>query len=199
MCRRNGSVLRGAPSGPVADGAGPHGASYFSGVSPPICQGAEERQSRCRGDRRGGHTADHAASSGLKSEEQNWIPRTSCTTHMTAWSASGLRLINQLHRQFFSRDTEYRGPTRPGSVQQVGGSGGHCQFRALAGGRLKEVAESRSERAVLDRAADLQQQVCTSSGPSRLLRFVHPPVDQEVRHAFGNRFPTRKPARYRFA
>ena len=74
-----------------------------------------------------------------------------------------------------------------GSVQQVGGSGGHCQLRALGGGRLKEVAESRAERAVVDRAADLQQQVCTSARPSHLLRFVHPPIDQEVRRAFGNR------------
>ena len=40
----------------------------------------------------------------------------------------------------------------------MGGTGGHGQLRTLCGGRLKEVAECRGERAVVDCAADLQQQ-----------------------------------------
>ena len=50
----------------------------------------------------------------------------------------------------------------------MGGSGGHSNCGALAKGRLKDTAESRSERAVVERAADLQQ-VGTASEPSHLL------------------------------
>ncbi len=44
-----------------------------------------------------------------------------------------------------------------------------------------------NERAVADRATNLGQQIGALSRPSHLLGFVHPPVDQEVRCAFGNR------------
>ena len=53
--------------------------------------------------------------------------------------------------------------------------------------RLKQVAEPRPEHAVVDRAANLEQKVGTSSRPSHLLRFVHSSIDKEVRSPFGHR------------
>ena len=44
-----------------------------------------------------------------------------------------------------------------------------------------------TERAIVDRATNLEQQIGALSRPSHLLRFVHAPVDQEVRCAFGDR------------
>jgi hypothetical protein len=51
------------------------------------------------------------------------------------------------------------------------------------------VAESGTERTVVNRAADLKEQVGPSPRPSHLLRLVHSPVDQEIRGPFGNRCP----------
>src|SRR5208282_2480204 len=74
-----------------------------------------------------------------------------------------------------------------GSVQKVGVSRRLHQWRRGGRDRLKQVAESRAERAVVDRTPDLQQQVGASSRPSHLLRLVHPPVDQKVGRAFSQR------------
>jgi hypothetical protein len=49
------------------------------------------------------------------------------------------------------------------------------------------VAEPGAECAVVDRAANLQEQIGTSSRPAHLLRLVHSPVDEEIRGTFGNR------------
>ena len=43
-----------------------------------------------------------------------------------------------------------------GSVQELGGSRRLCQLWVWARDRLKEVAEPRTEHAVIDRAANLQ-------------------------------------------
>src|SRR5271166_5781453 len=61
------------------------------------------------------------------------------------------------------------------------------QWRRGGRDRLKQVAEARAERAVVDRTPNLQQQVGASSRPSHLLRLVHPPVDQEVSSTFSHR------------
>src|SRR5271165_5133681 len=74
-----------------------------------------------------------------------------------------------------------------GSVQKVGVSRGLHQWRRGGRDRLKQVTESRAERAVVDRTRNLQQQVGASSRPSHLPRFVHPPIDQEVGHTFSHR------------
>src|SRR5208283_2731198 len=74
-----------------------------------------------------------------------------------------------------------------GSVQKVGVSRRLHQWRRGGRDRLKQVAESRAERTVVDRTPNLQQQVGASSRPSHLLRLVHPPVDQEVSGTFSHR------------
>ena len=69
----------------------------------------------------------------------------------------------------------------------MGGSRRLRQLRVWAGDRLKQVAEPRTERAVVDRTANLEQKIGASSRPSHLLRFVHSSIDKEVRSPFGHR------------
>jgi hypothetical protein len=47
------------------------------------------------------------------------------------------------------------------------------------------MAEPLPERSVVDRTANLQQQVRATSRPSHLLRFVHPLIDEKIGSAFG--------------
>jgi hypothetical protein len=68
-----------------------------------------------------------------------------------------------------------------GTVQRLGGSCRYRKYRALVGAWLKSAAEPRTECPVVDRAANLEQEIGTSPGPSHLLRLVHSPIDQEVR------------------
>jgi hypothetical protein len=51
------------------------------------------------------------------------------------------------------------------------------------------MSKSGTERSVVDRAPDLEQQIGAVSRPSHLLRLVHTAVDQEIRCAFGDRRP----------
>src|SRR5215218_11161498 len=51
------------------------------------------------------------------------------------------------------------------------------------------MAEAGAERAVVDGAANLEQQVGAAPGPAHLLRLGHAPVDQEVGSALGERRP----------
>src|SRR5271166_3716859 len=44
------------------------------------------------------------------------------------------------------------------------------------------LTEAGTERSVVDRASDLQQQVGATPRPAHLRGFVHPPIDQEIRH-----------------
>jgi hypothetical protein len=46
---------------------------------------------------------------------------------------------------------------------------------------------TRAECAVVDRTPNLQEEIGASSRPPHLLRFVHPPIDQEVGGAFRHR------------
>src|SRR5450755_4208422 len=53
--------------------------------------------------------------------------------------------------------------------------------------RLKSLAQSRAERSIVDRAANLKQEISTSSGPAHLLRLVHLPIGEKVCGSFCNR------------
>ena len=53
--------------------------------------------------------------------------------------------------------------------------------------QLKSVAQSRAERSIVDRAANLKQEIGTSSGPAHVLRLVHSPIDEKVCGSFCNR------------
>src|SRR3954451_20540306 len=54
---------------------------------------------------------------------------------------------------------------------------------------VKSMPKPGTERAVVDRATNLEQQIGAFSRPSHLLRLVHTTVDQEIRCAFDNRRP----------
>jgi hypothetical protein len=49
------------------------------------------------------------------------------------------------------------------------------------------VTEPGTEGSVVDRTANLEQEIGPSSGPSHLLQLVHSSIDQEVRRPFGDR------------
>jgi hypothetical protein len=61
------------------------------------------------------------------------------------------------------------------TVQRLGGSCSYRKYRASVGAWLKSAAEPRTECPVVDRAANLEQEIGTSPGPSHLLRLVHSP------------------------
>jgi len=44
-----------------------------------------------------------------------------------------------------------------------------------------------TERAIVDRATNLQQEISAASRPSHLLRFIHSAVHQEIGGPFGDR------------
>ncbi|HME22055.1 MAG TPA: hypothetical protein VKI44_12075, partial [Acetobacteraceae bacterium] len=52
---------------------------------------------------------------------------------------------------------------------------------------LKQLAEPRTERSVEDCAANPEQEIGTSSGPSHLLQLVHAPIDEKICSALGDR------------
>ena len=73
-----------------------------------------------------------------------------------------------------------------GTVQRLGGSSRLRQLWAWRGDWIEHTTEPGAEHAVVDRAADLKKQIGASPRPSHLLRFIHSPVDQEIRGTFGN-------------
>jgi hypothetical protein len=79
------------------------------------------------------------------------------------------------------------GDTSTGTIQRSGGSCRFSKGRAGIGDPVKSMPKPRTECAVIDCATDLKQQIGAPSRPSHLLRFVHAPVDQEVRCALGDR------------
>ena len=70
-----------------------------------------------------------------------------------------------------------------GTVQRSGGSSRLRQLWAWRGDWIEHTTEPGAEHAVVDRAADLKKQIGASPRPSHLLRFIHSPVDQEIRGA----------------
>src|SRR3954454_24851636 len=76
-----------------------------------------------------------------------------------------------------------------GTVQRSGGS---CRFgkgQVDIGDPIKSMPKPSTERSVVVRATNLQQQIGAFSRPSHLLGLVHAPIDQEVRRALGDRSP----------
>jgi hypothetical protein len=72
-------------------------------------------------------------------------------------------------------------------LPQKWGSGGNRGWRMCIVGGLESLSESGTERAVVDRAANLEQEIGTSSRPSHLLRFAHPAVHQKIGRPLGDR------------
>jgi hypothetical protein len=66
------------------------------------------------------------------------------------------------------------------------GSGRYRHWRERIVGWLEPLSEVGTERAIVNGAANLQQEIGTSSRPAHLLELVHSPIDQEVRRAFGD-------------
>src|SRR5206468_6202395 len=81
--------------------------------------------------------------------------------------------------------------SRPSSFlagpSQSWGSGGHRHWRVWVVGRQEFLPETGAERAVVEGAADLEQQIGPAPGPAHLLRLGHAAVDQEVGRALGQR------------
>src|SRR3954453_12298119 len=79
------------------------------------------------------------------------------------------------------------------------GSGCDGCWRVPVAGGLETLPETGAERAVVNSTADLEQPVGAVSGPTHLLRFVHPAVHEEIGRASVSDVPTRCPARCRSA
>ena len=69
------------------------------------------------------------------------------------------------------------------------GSGGKGGWRESVVGSVKFLSVLGIERSIIDRAANLKQQVGATPGPSHLLTFVHSAVHQEIGRPFGDRCP----------
>ena len=76
-----------------------------------------------------------------------------------------------------------------GDRREIGGSRRDSRWRMWIVGGLEALPEAGAERAVVDSASNLQQQVSAAPGPAHLLRFGHASVDQEVGRPFGDRGP----------
>jgi hypothetical protein len=74
-----------------------------------------------------------------------------------------------------------------GNCPDIGGSGRFGKRQVCIGDPVKSAPKPGTKRTVVDCAADLEQQIGAISRPSHPLGFVHAPVDQEVRCAFGDR------------
>ena len=74
-----------------------------------------------------------------------------------------------------------------GGLPQNWGSGGDRDWRGWIVGGLEFLSEAGTERAVVDGTANLQEEIGAAPRPAHLLRFVHPPVDQEIGRPFGDR------------
>src|SRR6476620_2367571 len=77
--------------------------------------------------------------------------------------------------------TPYLGPS------QSWGSGSHRHWRVWVVDRQEFLPETGAERAVVEGAADLEQQIGPAPGPAHLLRLGHAAVHQEVGRALGQR------------
>ena len=74
----------------------------------------------------------------------------------------------------------------PRDCPEIGGIKPPSPIVGMAGRLDEHTTEPGAEHAVVDRAADLKKQIGASPRPSHLLRFIHSPVDQEIRGTFGN-------------
>jgi hypothetical protein len=69
------------------------------------------------------------------------------------------------------------------------GSSGNRRLRERIVSGLEFLPEAGTKRAVIDGAANLEQEISTSSRPAHLLRFVHPAVHQKIGGTFSDRGP----------
>ena len=60
-------------------------------------------------------------------------------------------------------------------------------WRGWIVGWLKYLSAAGTGRAIVIGAANREQEIGASSRPAHLLRLVHSPIDQKVRHTFGDR------------
>src|SRR3954462_2766459 len=74
-------------------------------------------------------------------------------------------------------------------LPHVWGSSGGSQGRVGVVRWREPLPEGGAEGAVVDSAADLQQEIGTPSAPAHLLRFVHSTVHQEVGRPLGDGSP----------
>jgi hypothetical protein len=74
-----------------------------------------------------------------------------------------------------------------GTAWRLGVSGRNCCLRERTISRPESLPEAGAEHAVVDGAANLEQQIGLSLRPAHLLRLVHPAIHQEVGCAFGDR------------
>jgi hypothetical protein len=69
----------------------------------------------------------------------------------------------------------------------LGVSGGNRYLRGRIVNELELLSEAGAERAIIDGAANLEQEIRPSSRPAHLLRLVHAAVHQEIGCPFGDR------------
>ena len=75
----------------------------------------------------------------------------------------------------------------PTGLPQDWGSSGDLHRRNIR--ELECLSIGGAERAIVDGATHLQQEIGATSRPAHLLRFIHSPVHQEVGGPFGDRGP----------
>src|SRR5947209_7360966 len=73
-----------------------------------------------------------------------------------------------------------------GTAWRLGVSGRNCCLRKWIVSRIESLPKAGTERAIVDSATNLQQQIGPSSRPTHLLRFVHPTVHQKIGRPFGD-------------
>src|SRR3954454_18471899 len=69
---------------------------------------------------------------------------------------------------------------RDGTVASLGGSGGNRRLRLRIVGWVEFLSVARTKRTIVDGAANLEEEIGPSPRPAHVLRFVHPPIDQEI-------------------
>ena len=82
---------------------------------------------------------------------------------------------------------------------QVWGSGGNrLWMRVCIVGWVESLSIAGTKRAIVDRAANLEQEIGSLSRPAHLLRFIHSAVHQEIGRPLGDRSPNPQPGTVAF-
>ena len=82
---------------------------------------------------------------------------------------------------------------------QVWGSGGNrLRMRTCIVGWVESLSIAGTKRAIVDRAANLEQEIGPLSRPAHLLRFIHSAVHQEIGRPLGDRSPNPQPGTVAF-
>src|SRR3954463_2620356 len=67
-----------------------------------------------------------------------------------------------------------------GTVASLGGSGGNRRLRLRIVGWVEFLSVARTKRTIVDGTANLEEEIGPSPRPAHGLRFVHPPIAQEI-------------------